>query len=113
MSAPKKGDRVWVEFEGVVQARSLISGLCTIKYEDCDSTFLFESVPDEICRVLAPPVKVGDVVTAENIGQLPDRSVIGVPGSVPLWRLYGQWHPSANSDPTEIGAVILRIGSGS
>lgn len=112
MTAPRPGDRVRVEFDGVVREVAP-SGLVHL---ESVSGWL---VPRFACTVIVPPIAVGDLVTADNIGQLAMGSVIARPGFSPVEkRTDGFWRSTTGAilDDREMGrndAVVLRIGGGS
>jgi hypothetical protein len=125
MSGLKVGDRVRVEFEGVVESSDSGPRLSWVNGSTADGTSW--TVPLSACTVLVPPIKVGDVVTADNIGQLPIGSIVcrvGETGS-PAQRLRDGWLCLPGGPNTQANiytgkrvvdwgdALVLRIGGGS
>lgn len=124
MNAPKVGDRVRVELEGTVTHAPNPWGMHRI---DLDNGRLaharFTWAAPEHCTVIAPPVKVGDVVTPDNIGQLPRESVFAYNHAVWI-KNFGVWQGSTgqsyDSDAEMVDAIaatpekprVLRVGGG-
>jgi hypothetical protein len=81
VTAPKVGDRVRVEFEGEVWRSDQDARTFDIRLDGSGEQFdrlhpVYATVYPEHCEVIVPPIKVGDLVTAENITQLPIGSII-------------------------------------
>jgi hypothetical protein len=118
MNRTKPGDRVHVEFEGIVQPDGSHNlQWCTVLVEGSDSKVVVRKAS---CTVLAPPIKVGDLVTAENLDQLGEGSVAVRPGYAPTWHHDGLWHTCLGSpipgsmllNGEDDDLRVLRIGDG-
>lgn len=113
MSAPKVGDTVRVEVKGkVVYA---VDGAIEVRVEGNEPSAR-AWVTAEMCTALAPPVKVGDKVTWENVGQLPLGTVAAFP-SGPVFDRWSNVHVGSDWHATNglktddvVGATVLRIG---
>jgi hypothetical protein len=123
MTAPKEGDRVRVEYEAVYRRGPSKDGSHIVEVRIGTEDDYWAGVPgDATLTVLAPPVKVGDVVTADNIDTLPNGSIIAIPRAIGLvsqkHHSTGEWfvlgggslptRPERWTDPP----VVLRVGGG-
>lgn len=78
MTAPKVGDRVHVEYEGVIRSR-VQSGRLFVEVEG--RTYSAAAYPEHM-TVIAPPVKVGDDATLDVLNSLPNASVVIAKGGL-------------------------------
>jgi hypothetical protein len=98
----KVGDRVHVEFDGEVRGFSP-AGLVYLAND--------WAVPYFACTVIVPPVKVGDIVTPDNIGQLPPRSVIASDREVAMSVPTGCWFIDGSEQSRSSEKLIARTDS--
>jgi hypothetical protein len=76
MNAPREGQRVRVSYEATYCETSPYAGhIVTFAGPDGDQYRAGVPMNAEF-EVIVPPIKVGDVVTADNIGQLPPWSIV-------------------------------------
>lgn len=100
MTAPKPGDRVRVEFEGTVtDAKSSHSGRFPVApvRSGLFAVALVHIAPEAL-TVLTPPAKVGDLLTAENVEDLPDGTVVvnAIPGGSAAQKCAEDWRTADN-----------------
>lgn len=117
MTAPKVGDRVRVEFEGIVDHIRSRGG--THLDVLTDDKLIAEWVPISACTVIAPPVKVGDPATLEVLDALPKFSVVigGLADLAAQKRSNGLWYATGYDYSMKSpaiahwdGVTVLHIG---
>jgi hypothetical protein len=107
----KPGDWVHVEFDGEVVEHSALHAEVTVQPKKISGPY---GVPENWCTLIRPPLKVGDVLTA-NDPEPPLQTVLFLRNRNAVQRFREGWCPTYGEDRIEwnnlasIGARVLYL----